>query len=256
MLRMSSPELQSRDRFALFSQNLVSLCCAPLTMALLSLIVRFKFKWSIRNHRTLRRQFRDEIRQAPGPVMICANHLTMVDSILIQWAIAPTWWYLLHFKRVPWNVPERKNFAGGFLPRTGAYLAKCIPVIRGGDRLGISLVLNKLRHLLAHHHVVLMFPEGGRSRTGRVDATNPALGTGRVIKGLPDARVLCVYLRGDHQENYSNLPIPGERFYCETSWLQPHTTSKGLRGSVEISKQIINRIQTMEEHYLRTDGRK
>jgi len=252
---MSSSELRRRYRFALLLQTLLSLCCAPMTMALLSLAIRFRFRWTIRHHRTLRRQFCDEIRQSPGPVMICANHLTMVDSVLIQWALAPTWWYLIHFKRVPWNIPERKNFAHGLLPRAGAYLAKCIPIIRGGDRKGISRVLAKLRFLLIRDHAILLFPEGGRSRTGRIDDANPALGAGRLIKGLPTARVLCVYLRGDHQQTYSKLPIQGEHFYCKTSWLVPHTTSTGLRGSVEISSQIINRLKTMEEDYLRANGR-
>jgi len=180
---------------------------------------------------------------------VCANHLTMVDSMLILRALAPTWWYLLHFHRVPWNVPERRNFAHKFWPRVGAYLAKCIPIIRGGDRAQVSLVLKKLRRLLARKNSVLIFPEGGRSRTGRVASTNPALGTGRLIKDLPDARVLCVYLRGDHQNEYSNLPIIGESFHCEISWLEPRTEHKGLRGSVEISNQIMQRIQEMEERY-------
>ncbi|MCD4750588.1 MAG: 1-acyl-sn-glycerol-3-phosphate acyltransferase [Thermoanaerobaculales bacterium] len=248
---MSTSGLRLRDRFALVAQNLIAWCCAPLTLTLISFVVRVKYRWSIVDHRRIRRQFRSEIRDAPGPVMVCANHLTMVDSPLIAWALAPSWWYLAHFKKVPWNVPERKNFAHKLLPRVGAYLAKCIPVIRGGDRTKISLVLKKLRHLLTHRHAVLMFPEGGRSRTGRVCNTNPALGTGRLIKGLPGARVLCVYLRGDHQDQYSNFPVHGENFYCATSWLEPRTEHEGLRGSVEISEQIMHRIQEMEEDYLR-----
>lgn len=250
---MKTSGLWARDRFALVAQNLISYCCAPFTMALLSFVVRVKYRWSVIDHREIRQEFRDNMRENAGPVMVCANHLTMVDSVLIMWALAPSWWYLLHFKMAPWNVPERKNFALNLLPRAGAYLAKCIPVIRGGDRAQISLVLKKLRHLLTHRHAVLIFPEGGRSRTGRVGSTNPALGTGRLIKGLPDARVLCVYLRGDHQEHYSNMPVHAESFYCATSWLEPHTEHEGLRGSVEISAQIMRRIQEMEGHYF--DGR-
>jgi len=246
---MKAPGLRVRDRFALVAQNLISYCCAPFTMALIWFVVRVQYRWRVVDQRRIRRQFREEIRKADGPVMVCANHLTMVDSALIAWALAPSWWYMLHFRKVPWNVPERKNFAHKLVARVGVYLAKCIPVIRGGDRGQISLVLKKLRHLLTHRHAVLIFPEGGRSRTGRVGSTNPALGTGRLIKGLPNARVLCVYLRGDHQEQYSNVPVHGESFYCATSWLEPHTEHAGLRGSVEISGQIMHRIQEMEERY-------
>lgn len=250
---MTSSGLRLRDRFALFSQNLTAYCCAPLTLLLLSSLMRLKYQWRIADHHRIRRRFRNEIRQTGGPVMVCANHLTMVDSMLVLWALAPPWWYLLHFKMVPWNVPERKNFAHRFWPRIGAYLAKCIPVTRGGDRAQISLVLKKLRHLLANRHTVLMFPEGGRSRTGRVGSTNPALGTGRLIKGQPGARVLCVYLRGDQQHRFSNMPVQGERFHCATSWLEPYSEHNGLRGSVEISEQIMRRIQDMEDRYF--DGR-
>jgi len=250
---MRSSGLRLRDRFALLAQNLTSYCCAPLTLILLFQLMRRKYRWCITDHCRIRRQFRDDIREATGPVMVCANHLTMVDSMLILWTLAPPWWYLLHFNFVPWNVPERKNFAHKFLPRAGAYLAKCVPVVRGGDRAQVSLVLKKLRHLLANRHSVLIFPEGGRSRTGRVSSINPALGTGRLIKGLPGARVLCIYLRGDHQEQYSDFPVDEERFYCATSWLEPRTEHQGLRGSVEISEQIMSRIQEMEEDYF--DGR-
>lgn len=251
---MATSGLRARDRFALVAQNLIAYCCAPFTLALLWFVVHVRYRWSIVGHRNIRRRFRSELRAAPGPVMVCANHLTMVDSVLLAWALAPSWWYLANFKKMPWNVPERKNFAHRILPRAGAYLAKCIPLIRGGDRAQISLVLKKLRHLLAHGHAVLIFPEGGRSRTGRVGSTNPALGTGRLIKGLPGARVLCVYLRGDHQERYSTFPVRGESFYCATSWLEPSTEHEGLRGSVEISRQIMHRIQKMEDTYLSRAG--
>jgi len=230
-------------------QHLVAWCCAPLTLGVLAAAVRWKFRWSVADHRQIRERFRSEISAAPGPVMICANHLTMIDSIIILWALAPMWWYLLHFKKVPWNVPERKNFAHDLLSRIGVYLAKCIPIERGGDRSVVSRVLKRLHGLLDRGHVVLLFPEGGRSRTGRVDGANPALGPGRLVKDLPGARVLCVYLRGDHQEGVSDFPVRCERFTCMTSWIEPRTEHAGLRGSVELSAKIIERLRGMEERY-------
>ncbi len=250
---MTESRLGRRDQVALALQNLLSFVCAPLALTLLPLAMRLRFGWRIEGHRRLRRQLRSELAAAAGPVMICANHLTMVDSMLILWALAPSWWYLLHFRRVPWNVPERKNFAHTMPARVGAYLAKCLPVTRGGDRRQVSAVVARLRYLLRRGHAVLLFPEGGRSRTGRVATTDPALATGRVVKDLPGARVLCVYLRGEHQEQYSRLPRRGERFYCAISWLEPASEHRGLRGSVEISRQILARLETMERRYF--DGR-
>lgn len=250
---MSDSGLRLRDRLALALQNRLSFACAPLVLSLLPLLLRGRYRWRVVGHRRLRGQLRAELGAASGPLMICANHLTLVDSVLILWALAPAWWYLLNFRFVPWNVPERKNFAHTMLARVGAYLAKCLPVTRGGDRRQVTAVVSKLRYLLCRGHAVLLFPEGGRSRTGRIATTNPALATGRVVKDVPGARVLCVYLRGERQAQFSRLPARGERFHCAISWLEPVSSHHGLRGSVEISGQILARLEEMEQEYF--DGR-
>ena len=102
--------------------------------------------------------------------------------------------------------------------------------IEAGNRSVSSLELDKLAHLLKRGHLVLMFPEARRSRTGRIDRTHAAHGVGRLVKAVPGTRVLCVYLRGDHQDEYSLLPVKGETFHLGMSWLEPATHSKGLRG--------------------------
>ena len=35
----------------------------------------------------------------------------MVDSALIAWALGSPLWYVRHFAALPWNMPERRNFA-------------------------------------------------------------------------------------------------------------------------------------------------
>ena len=56
-----------------------------------------------------------ELRRRAAPVLVCANHLTLIDSAVIAWALGSPWWYLRHFAALPWNVPERANFAASLL---------------------------------------------------------------------------------------------------------------------------------------------
>ncbi len=41
----------------------------------------------------------------------------------------------------------------------------------------------------------MIFPEGGRTRTGRVDTEGFSYGVGRFVKEFPDLKVMCLYLR-------------------------------------------------------------
>jgi hypothetical protein len=91
-----------------------------------------------------------------------------------------------------------------------------------------------------------MFPEGGRSRSGRVEVESAAWGVGRLVKALPGCRVLCVYLRGREQDGPSNLPTRGERFRVSVSCFEPKSDRGGVRGSVDVSRQIVSRLAELE----------
>ena len=198
----------------------------------------------------LRRRYQEISRPANGPLLICANHLTMIDSALIAWALGRPGWYVRNFHALPWNVPERSNFAATPLQRALAYIYKCLPISRGGDRSEVATILNRLAQLVARGEAGLLFPEGGRSRTGRVEIAQAAWGVGRVVKAIPGCRVLCVYLRGERQENYSALPARGERLHARLSLIEPKTHHTGLRGSRELARQIAGRLAEMErEHF-------
>ena len=57
-----------------------------------------------------------------------------IDSALVAWALgSPAWWWL-HFSELPWNVPEETLFASTQPRRLLAWLLKCVPIRRGGDR--------------------------------------------------------------------------------------------------------------------------
>ena len=57
----------------------------------------------------------------------------------------------------------------------------------------------------------MIFPEGTRSRTGRIDTENFSYGAGRLIEHIPECQVLCIYLRGDKQNTYSSIPKFNDR---------------------------------------------
>jgi 1-acyl-sn-glycerol-3-phosphate acyltransferase len=246
---LAAQELRLRDRAALLLQREIGRVLAPLWIPISVAVMRFGMGWRIEGTREARERFRRLRRGSPGGVLVCANHLTMVDSFVIAWALAPAWWYVLHYASVPWNTPERENFARTWPMRVLVYVMKCIPVSRGGDRREVGRVLARFTWLVSRGEVGLMFPEGGRSRTSRVDTQATTYGVGRIVRALPEARVLCVYVRGDGQTSWSDAPARGERFRVRVEELEPKSARNGLRGSLEVSQQVLARLAEMEQEH-------
>ena len=211
--------------------------------------MRFGFGWRIEGIREIRREFARLRRESSSPLLICANHLTMVDSFLIAHALASPWRLVVDYGSVPWNTPERENFGKTALMRSLVYIMKCVPVTRGGNRQEVGRTLMSLIYLLSRGEVGLIFPEGGRTRTGRIDVQATTYGAGRIVKSLPGCRVLCVYLRGEKQGGYSDVPIRRQRFRVTLDSFEPKADRGGLRGSVEITRQILARLGDMEQRY-------
>jgi 1-acyl-sn-glycerol-3-phosphate acyltransferase len=197
----------------------------------------------------VRRRARRLLEGTRGPVLICPNHLTWIDSLLVQWAITSPGQVLRSYRLFAWNAPERTNFYGKIWLRLACYLGKCVPVVRGGDRSEQTLALEKLSYVLRRGELVTLFPEGSRSRTGRLDPERLAQGVGRLVKGIPDCRVLCVYLRGDGQDGRSVLPPAGQRFDLDLDLIAPRSEKRGVRGTREVVLQIMNRLAEMEKRY-------
>lgn len=246
---MATQELRLRDRAALLLQREVGRLLSPLWIPVVVALMRFGMGWRIEGKREAREHFRRLRRSSSGGLLVCANHLTMVDSFVIAWALAPPWWYVLHFGSVVWNTPERENFARTWPMRALSYVMKCIPVSRGGDRREVGRVLARFTWLVSRGEVGLMFPEGGRSRTSRVDTGATTYGVGRIVRALPGTRVLCVYLRGSGQQTWSDLPAQGERFRMRVAELEPKSERNGLRGSLDVSRQVLGKLAEMEQEH-------
>jgi len=157
------------------------------------------------------------------------------------------------YDELPWNIPERSNFASNLWERVSSYVMKCIPITRGGSREEVAAVLDRVAGLTLAGEVALLFPEGGRSRTGRVDVEGAGWGVGRILGAIPDCRVACVYMRGRGQDSWSRLPARGETLDVEIECIEPKSDLRGLRRSRDFAQQVVSKLASMERDYL--DGR-
>ncbi len=215
----------------------------------IALIMRVVMRYDIKDAARVRTRYRALVKATDRPLLICPNHLTMMDSAVITWALGGSWWYLFHYSRLPWNLPEYNNFASQWPTRIGAWLTKCIPVIRGGRREDVSRVIKLVQHLLSRGETAMIFPEAGRSRSGRVEADGVAHAVGRILTAVPRCQPLCVYLRGDRQETWSTAPARGDSFYIDFELVEPQSDHAGMRRSRDFSQQIVDRLVGMEEEY-------
>ncbi len=238
----------ARERRALALQSGISRALAPLWMPACAVLMRVALGWRLYGAGESRRLY-GRLRRDRAPLLVCANHLTLVDSLLVAWALGTPGSYLRDWGALPWNTPERVNFARSWWQRAAIYLAKCIPISRGGDRQEVADVLGRVGAVLARGEVVLVFPEAGRSRTGRVDAASAAWGVGRLVRSLPGCRVLCVYLRGEAQETWSDLPARGQRFHVRAECFEPKSDLRGVRGSMDVVHQILARLSALEQRH-------
>jgi len=248
--RTASADLGARPRLALALQREITRLLSPVSFLLIWVALRVVGGYRCEGLAESRRQYRAIVKRSDAPMLVCANHLTLIDSFLITWALGSPFWFMLHFSAVPWNVPERLNFAARPWQRALIYVLKCIPIQRGGKRAEAAHVLALVAHLLRSRDTALIFPEGGRSRSGRVDPEAAATGVGRVIRSVPGCRVLCVYLRGRKQEGYSAVPLRGDRFDVSLREIEPKTDFDGLRGSRDLVRQVVRTLHEMErEHF-------
>ncbi len=240
--------LSSLDRLALRLQRVIARLLSPVWVPIAAAVL-WLAGYRVPRCRVIRREYRRICAARRGPLLICANHLTMIDSALIASALGSPWWYLRRFSALPWNMPERRNFGASWPSRMLTYVMKCLPITRGGDRAAVTHTLQSFTYLLAHGEVGLVFPEGGRSRTGRVEPESAAYGVGRIVRELPGCQVLCVYLRGERQRTFSDLPHRGDRFSISLELITPASSASGLRADRDLARQIVAQLALMERKY-------
>jgi hypothetical protein len=240
--------LSTRDRLGLRVQEGISQALIPLTYNALVAWMRLQ-RFTIPERRRIRAEFEAQAARERGPLLICANHLTLIDSLIIQWALAPAWRLFVRPDLFIWNLPDRQNLFRNVFVRILGYVGKCVPVVRRATPEETRRTLDKVGFLLARGQAMLVFPEGGRSRVEHVDTEDFSYGVGRMLQESPAARVLCVYARGQGQQAFSDYPRRGERFFIRLRRLEPATSFQGMRGARDLATQIVGQLSEMEAEY-------
>jgi len=240
-------------RLSVRLQNLVAQISVPFTFGAALLLLRGILRYRWENLRAFRTKIRSLLDRQDGPVILCPNHLTMIDSLLLIWAMTPAWRALSQPRLFPWNTPEKNNFAHNAVLRFFCYIGKCLPVVRQGPAGQTRAFMDKIKVLLAKGQSLMMFPEGTRSRSGRVDTKNFAYGIGKIIDDIRQdgfkPQVLCLYLRGKKQIGKSAVPPRGNRFFIDAEEVEPKTVHSGLRAARDLATQIVQRLAGMEAAY-------
>ena len=238
-------------KLSLGVQALVSFLCFPWFVPLFILIMRVLGGYRCDYLFQIRSRVRNLLKSSPqDPLVICSNHLTMIDSMLISWFIFSPWNLITSFRCLPWNVPEFENFGKRPWLRAMCYLGRCVFVEREGSRQSKNKTLEQIKFLLSLGQVVCLFPEGGRSRSGKIEPDLASYGVGQIVSETQNCRVLCVYLRGHQQSSYSFFPRRHDNFVVDVQMMQPASSSTGRRAYRDITRQIMIKLQGMEKKCL------
>lgn len=204
-------------------------------------------RYSVPHIQAIRQQYRQIQQSHPGPLLLCPNHLTFIDSIILVWALSPGWRYMLRYRRFPWNLPKQSHAENNLLFTLVCYLGKCIyiPV----DKEKTKQAMSKTQYLMQSNQDFMIFPEGTRSKTGRINTSNYIYGVGQLILDTPNLTVVSIYLRGKHQQKASVFPDKNEQFDIKLKVINPTTQLKGRRAMRDIASQLIEQLVEMENDY-------
>jgi 1-acyl-sn-glycerol-3-phosphate acyltransferase len=247
--------LSRGNKIQLEIQRVISYCLFVFFGPILKLLSHFYFRYRIEDRQTIREQYRSIQSQTHGALIVCTNHLTFIDSLIQGVILNSMRGYLMDFSSLPWNLPESTNFEHSPIYRLICYLGKSIPVTRRASSEQSRLTLSKMQYVLARGDNISVFPEGKRSRDGRVDDEDFSYGAGQLLANAPEAHVLCVYLRGTKFGGFAEFPPKGEEFYLKMALFEPKSELRGLRRVRDVSTQIVGQLKAMEdEYFLEVEG--
>lgn len=230
----------------LFFRKGLSFILFPFIYPLIWCWARYYRKYQILDIKKHRKIYKQLIKQGK-PILVCPNHLTYIDSAIIAFALGSWSFYQSHFNAFPWNLPKQKNVIKNKIHQFFCLIGKCllIPI----DSTKAKRVLDDSQVLLTNNESLLIFPEGTRSHSGRINTQDVVYGIGDIYLKTPDCGVLLIYLRGKGQSSRSELPSKGMQFHLDLKFLKPSTSNKGLRAKRDISQQIIQALENMESTY-------
>ena len=125
----------------------------------------------------------DRLARAPDPVLYAANHQSVMDGPIILAALPPARryrvatvaareWFAPHFH--PAGHPRLRRFATSLAYYLGVLCFNVAPLPQ--RETGARAAMRHLGTLLGQGSSVLIFPEGRRRETGRIDPFQPGVG--------------------------------------------------------------------------------
>ena len=250
MPKPTDRELPLKYRLSLNLQRAISYANLPWFGPSFKFILHRIGGYTCPEHEELRDKVKTIFVESEGkPIILCSNHLTMIDSMLLTSWLFSFSDFFKSFHLFPWNIPEKDNFGTNIALKAMCYLGKCVYLTREGSLSSKRLTWAKVRYLVESGQLVCIFPEGTRSRRGRIIPEYATFGVGRLVQHIPECQVLCVYLRGSAQETYSFFPKRHDTFYADASLIKPQSQQPGQPGAKEITMQIMHRLKEMEDQY-------
>lgn len=248
-----STDLRKSDIAFLEVQRFVGRCLLLLIGPLVRGIVKYRFGMTVAEQESIQKEYRSLIESADGPLILCPNHLTMADSIIHAVFLNSIRGYFFNYSSLPWSVPEHTKFYHKWNWRLVCYVGKCIPVLRNGPPEESKRTLAKMRYVLNRGDILSIFPEGRRSRSGRIDTEDFSYATGQLLKFDDNPSVICLYARGKKHGGFSDFPHADEEFYFKMQKIRLHSEFKGMKRARDYSTQIIQCLSKMEGEYFAED---
>ena len=249
--------LTPEDLSALRRQRSLSRAISVPLSLFVAATARLRFGYRLpRDISRIRAEIWEKLDAHDGPVIWAANHLTLIDSFLVYWAIFP-FPRSGEDRRVPWSTPEYTNYykLGGpwksaFI-RALLYLCRCIPFLRGGEDAASESwrqkAFEKCVWILRQGGAVFVYPEAGRSRSGWFESNHPKDFLGKLALEAPNAKFLCVYLRSEGQIGTTVRPPAGDRFRVVADLIDG--VRPGETSPREISRRLSERLGAMQEQW-------
>jgi phosphopantetheinyl transferase (holo-ACP synthase) len=251
--------LTPEDLSALRRQRRISRAVAVPLSLFVAAAARLRFGYGLsRDVARVRAEIWKKLDAHDGPVIWAANHLTLIDSFLVYWAVFPMS-RVTEDRRIPWSTPEYTNyyklggrFKAAFI-RGLLYCCRCIPFLRGGEDAAAEAfrqkAFDKCVWLLREGGAIFVYPEAGRSRSGWFEARRPKDFLGKMALEVPSAKFLCVYLRSDSQLGTTVRPPEGSEFrvVCDLiDGARPGETSPRA-----ISQRLFDRLAELQDEWWR-----
>lgn len=190
---------------------------------------------------------REVVARIQPPLLLVSNHQSLIDSYFVCLLLGLVPYGLLRPRLMPFHTPEERNFMKSPAGRALHLALRCVPLRRGEGlhQPGLEWIIELLRR----GNLAYMFPEGTRSRDGRIGRATP--GVGRVVIRSGCA-VLPVRIWGMQHvlPIGARLPRPGRPVRIRAGEILDASCFAGTpdtpRGWLEVADRLVEAIRAIE----------